>query len=439
MQPATIKRVIRVFIGLVAVLAMATGWVTMQNRPSFAAVSLTPETAPALQAEQIQRGAYLAQVGNCKACHTPRGGPDYIGGVGIETPFGSVMSSNLTPDDLTGIGRWSNADFWRAMHQGRSRDGRLLYPAFPYEHFTRITRQDSDAMWAYLKSLPAKAAPKVEHTLRFPYNTQAALAFWRALYFQPAASWQDDPRQSSEFNRGAYLVEGLGHCAACHSERNALGAVKTHTHLAGGLMEPQGWWAPALRWGQGATEAADTDPGESHAGRVRLLQTGVSMRKTLMGPMAQVVASSTQTIREPDLNAIVTYLQGLPVEAGASKWLAYPAKFDKAEPALMAQGSKLYSEHCAACHGEHGEGKVGAYPALAGNRGVTLAYAGNTVKAIQNGGYAPSTQANPMPYGMPPFRHILSDEEIAAVATYIRQSWGNQASIVRGVALEQGQ
>jgi mono/diheme cytochrome c family protein len=308
-----------------------------------------------------------------------------------------------------------------------------LYPAFPYEHFTHITRQDSDDLWAYLKSLPAISEPKPEHALRFPYNTQVALAVWRALYFQPAAPWQDQPNQSAQVNRGAYLVEGLGHCAACHSERNALGAVSKYAHLTGGLMNPQGWWAPSLRWGKGGGGASTLATSELSSERVRLLQTGVTAHKVLMGPMAQVVATSTQFIREPDLQAMVDYLQGLESQAAPRE------PFVKEEPALIAQGAQLYTDHCASCHGDQGQGQAGAYPALAGNRGVTLAHAGNTLKAIQNGGYAPSTPAHPRPYGMPPFRHQLSDEEIAAVATYIRQSWGNQASPVRGLALGQGQ
>ena len=433
MQQSTMRRAARVLAGLVVLGAMGAAWVMLQNRQSYENVDVTPAAAPAMQAAQIERGAYLAQVGNCKGCHSPRGGPAYIGGVAIETPFGSVMSSNLTPDELTGIGRWSNADFWRAMHLGRSRDGQLLYPAFPYEHFTRITRQDSDDLWAYFKSLPAESAPKAAHALRFPFNTQAALAVWRALYFKPAPSWQDNPKQSAETNRGAYLVEGLGHCAACHSERNALGAVQAGAHLAGGLMTSQGWWAPSLRWGKAAGETAEASTLEATTERVRLLRTGITSHKALMGPMAQVVATSTQHIREPDLQAMVVYLQSLPAQESAR------TSITKAEPDVMAQGAKLYTEQCATCHGEQGQGRAGAYPALAGNRGVTLAHAGNVIRTIQNGGYAPSTQANPRPYGMPPFRHTLSDEEIAAVATYIRQSWGNLASPVHGVSLGQSQ
>ena len=413
---------------LLALILLATGlgaWVWWQNHQTDGPVTETPLLAPPLHTQAIARGAYLTQVGNCKGCHTARGGADFAGGLAIETPFGAIVSSNLTPDAQSGIGRWSNADFWRALHHGRSADGRLLYPAFPYEHFTHLTRQDSDALWAYFQSLPAQSTPPAVHTLRFPYNTQAALAVWRALYFKPAAPWADQPDQDAAWNRGAYLVEGLGHCAACHSERNAMGAIRPETHLAGGLMRPQGWWAPTLRSEGNATPVSETE-------QLALLQTGVSAHKVLMGPMAQVVASSLQHVKTADLQAMVQYLQGLPPVASP------PMAVATANQAVMALGKKVYEDHCAQCHGDQGQGKPPAYPALAGNRGVNQAMASNVVKAIQNGGYAPSTQTNPRPYGMPPFRYTLNDEEMAAVATYIRQSWSNRASPVAGVALASG-
>ena len=410
-------------LALIALVVAGGAWVGFHHQASQGPTNETPALAPALQTAQVARGAYLAQAGNCKGCHSPRGGPDYVGGVPIETPFGAVMSSNLTPDNSTGIGRWGNADFWRALHEGRSADGRLLYPAFPYEHFTHITRQDSDALWAFFKSLPAVSEPRSEHNLGFPYNTQWALAVWRALYFKPAAPWQEAPNQDAAWNRGAYLVEGLGHCAACHSERNALGAVPSGTQLAGGWMKPQGWWAPSLRWGQASGAAGPNTPeqtAEQTAERVRLLQTGVSNHKALMGPMAQVVATSTQYLEAADVQAMVHYLQSRPALPDNT-----PAPvMAKAPASVMAQGQTIYKAHCAACHGEQGQGEPGVYPALAGNRGVTQAHAGNMLKAIQNGGYAPSTRLNPRPFGMPPFRQTLSDDEIAAVATFVRQSWG---------------
>ncbi len=193
----------------------------------------------------LARGAYLARAGNCQDCHTPRGAAPYSGGRGIPTPFGTVYSSNLTPDAATGIGTWNAAEFRRALHNGRSRGGRLLYPAFPYDAYTRISDADADALFAYLRSLPPVVQPNRPHALRFPYDTQWALALWRALHFRPGR-FEPQPARSAEWNRGAYLVQGLGHCSACHAGRNALGASRDAAGLAGGLIPLQNWYAPAL-------------------------------------------------------------------------------------------------------------------------------------------------------------------------------------------------
>ncbi|MEZ0308760.1 MAG: c-type cytochrome, partial [Ramlibacter sp.] len=198
-----------------------------------------PITPPS--GEKVARGAYLAKAGNCMACHTERGGAPFAGGRAIDTPFGTVYSSNLTPHRDEGIGSWSPDHFWRALHNGRSRDGRLLYPAFPYPNYTLVTRTDSDAIYDYLRSLPPAARANTPNRLRWPYNTQAALAVWRALYFSPGTH-EADLAQSAEWNRGAYLVQGLGHCSACHSPRNALGANSDMMDLSGGLIPMQNWY-----------------------------------------------------------------------------------------------------------------------------------------------------------------------------------------------------
>ena len=185
--------------------------------------SAAHDSSVALTPERVQRGAYLARAGNCAACHTERGGAAYAGARAIATPFGTVYSSNLTPDATDGIGTWSAGDFWRALHNGRSRNGRLLVPAFPYPNYAQVTREDSDALYAFLRTLPAVRQPNRRHELRFPYDGQIALAVWRALFFRPEV-FEAQPGKTAEWNRGAYLVRGLGHCSACHSTRNALGA-----------------------------------------------------------------------------------------------------------------------------------------------------------------------------------------------------------------------
>eukprot|EP01036_Dinobryon_divergens_P039868 gene39868-52623_t len=255
----------------------------------------TLQSTPAL----VQRGEYLARVGNCMACHTTQGGAPFAGGRGIETPFGVVHSSNLTPDKAHGIGSWTSAEFWRAMHHGRSKDGRLLYPAFPYPNYTQVTREDSDAIFAYLQSQPAVADPNRAHALRFPYNTQAALGVWRALFFTPGAQ-PPEPIQTAEYNRGAYLVNGLGHCSACHVPRNALGGNGDMLNLSGGLIPMQNWLAPSLLDpAQGGVQDWAVDD------IAALLQTGRAANGAIAtGPMAEVVQHSTQHWADADLHAV---------------------------------------------------------------------------------------------------------------------------------------
>ncbi|MBO9651506.1 MAG: c-type cytochrome [Variovorax sp.] len=373
---------------------------------------------------QVERGRYLALAGNCAGCHTARGGAPYAGGNGIETPFGTIYASNLTPDAKTGIGRWNADHFWRAMHHGRSRDGRLLYPAFPYTSFTHITREDSDAMYVWLRTLPPTTQPNREHDLDFPYNTQAALAVWRALYFSPgreeAKAPEDGAYPSAEWHRGAYLVRGLGHCAACHGSRNAMGATDAAHALAGGMLPGGKWYAPAL---DAASEAGVA--GWSTDEVVALLKSGRTEHASVSGPMAEVVYRSTQHLRDEDLRAMATYLQALPARPEPSQ---EPAA--RRSDSLMKRGERIYAQQCAWCHGERGEGVPGAFPRLAGNRAVSLANPANLVQIVRRGGYPPVTEGNPRPYGMPPFGQFLDDAEIAAVLTYVRGSWGNDAAEV---------
>lgn len=368
--------------------------------------------------ELIARGAYLARAGNCMACHTARGGEPYAGGRAIETPFGAVYTSNLTPDEQSGIGSWSPAHFWRAMHNGRSKDGRLLYPAFPYTSYTQVTREDSDALFAYLRSRPAVFSPNQTHALQFPFNSQAALAIWRALYFKPGV-YQPEPNRNAAWNRGAYLVQGLGHCSACHAARNALGATTAGPDLAGGLIPVQNWYAPSLASPHEAG-VADWDMQEI----VDLLKNGVSKNASVAGPMAGVVLGSTQYLTPDDLAAMAQYLKQLPPLTSAKP----PVISSATNAAGSAAGAKLYEQHCAGCHGIKGDGVPNAYPALAGNRAVTMPQTANLVQIVLHGGFAPATQGNPRPFGMPPFVLVLSDSEIAALLTHLRQSWGNQAS-----------
>ena len=307
------------------------------------------------------------------------------------------------------------------MHNGRSRDGRLLYPAFPYPNYTRMTRGDSDAIYAWLRTLEPVSRPNEPHTLRFPYDSQLALAVWRALFFEPQVQ-EPEPGRSVQWNRGAYLVNGLGHCNACHSGRNLFGATSGTLDLSGGLIPVQNWYAPSL---QAADEAGVADWGLNDI--IDLLGTGVSQRGSVTGPMASVVFRSTQHLSPSDLEAMAAFLKTLPqvpapVPPQAASTGAYRG--------TMEQGRKIYESDCAGCHGDQGEGVPGAYPPLAGNRAVTLDPPANLVRIVLGGGFPPATAGNPRPYGMPPFATALGDSDIAAVLTMIRRNWGNSGTPV---------
>ena len=297
-------------------------------------------------------------------------------------------------------------------------------PAFPYTHFNLVTRPDADALWAYLRSLPPVAQANQPHALRWPYGSQAALAVWRALFFQPLAGAAAPTQTDARLQRGAYLVNGLGHCSACHGSRNLLGGSSALGADAGGSQLPgQRWQAPSLTDPQqlalGTRDAAEL---------VRLLQTGLSDRAAVMGPMADVVADSTQHLPTADLQAMVAYLQSLAPQTHSAPAAPRAAARD---PAVMDRGRQLYADHCVACHGSQGQGAPGIYPALARNPGVTLPDATNLVQAITGGGFAPATAGNPRPYGMPGFD--MPHDDLAALATWLRASWGHDAPPVSAV------
>ncbi|HYI88037.1 MAG TPA: cytochrome c [Burkholderiales bacterium] len=408
-------RILLVGVLALALLAGLVAWLNLRGEDGI------PDAPPPFvpTAGQVKRGEYLARAGNCIACHTARGGAPYAGGRAVRTPFGTVYSTNITPDAKTGIGTWTPAHFWRALHNGRSKDGRLLYPAFPYPEYTLVTREDADAIFAFLSSVPPVAQVPRPHELRFPYNSQVALAVWRALFFQPE-KFETDAAKPPDWNRGAYLVRGLAHCVACHSSRNALGGTNDQLELSGGVIPMQGWYAPSLT---SPREAGVADWDAAHV--VQLLKTGVSPRGSVMGPMAEVVYRSTQYLADEDLRAMAVFLKALP-PATSSRASADQRMTDE----VRTRGGRLYEQHCAQCHGDQGEGALGAYPALAGNRAVRMDVPANVIRAVLSGGYLPATAGNPRPYGMPPFAHTLGDAEIADVVSFIRGSWENGAAPV---------
>jgi mono/diheme cytochrome c family protein len=350
---------------ILGVVLIGLWWFQPADRQSGEA----PRPAYAPPNDAIERGRELVTLADCRSCHTARGGASFAGGHAIPTPFGIFYAPNITPDAQTGIGRWSAEDFWHALHNGYAKDGTLLYPTFPYTNYTKISRRDADDMFAYLHSVPAVSQVNRAHELRSPYNHRLLLVAWRYLFFRPGV-YESDPARPSEWNRGAYLIQGLGHCSACHEARNALGAIRSKHNPSGGLV--LSWYAPALTSSHeaGVQNWNDTDI-------VQLLETGqtgtspASTSASTMGPMAQVVHDSLQYAHDEELQAMAVYLKALPDTAPRSSESLFQAQ-RVASVAMLSDGEAVYKKQCAHCHGERGEGRLPAAPPLAGNRALTL-------------------------------------------------------------------
>ena len=378
--------------------------------------------AAATDADQIKQGQYLVQAGDCVACHTAPGGALMAGGRAMPTPFGTLYSSNITPDPEAGIGKWTADNFYNMLHTGRSPDGGLIYPAMPFPEYTKVTRPDSDAMFAYLRSVPAVHLPNKENQLSFPYNNRELILGWRTLFFNEG-EYKPNPDRSAEWNRGAYLVEGLGHCTMCHSPINALGGNSQSKEFEGGLIPMQNWYAPSLvsnkEAGLGDWSIEDI---------ADLLRGGISKRGAVYGPMAEVTYNSLQYMTEADTRAMAVYLKSLGKGSALEKESSAVAVSE--DSLLMTLGKTIYMAQCASCHGAQGKGAAPYYPPLAGNQSIQMQSAVNPIRMVLNGGYPPGTAQNPQPYGMPPFAQNLTDDEVAAVVTYIRASWGNRGAAI---------
>jgi mono/diheme cytochrome c family protein len=380
------------------------------------------QTADPAAADVIAKGKYLAQAGDCVACHTSPGGKLFAGGRAMPTPFGTLFTSNITPDTETGIGKWTADQFYSMMHTGRMPDGGLLYPAMPFASYTKVTRQDSDAIFAFLKSAAPVNQKNRPHDLSFPYSNRSLIIGWRTLFFTEG-EYKPDPTKSDEWNRGAYLVQGLGHCGMCHTAINALGGSSESRAFEGGLIPMQNWYAPSL------TSNKEGGLGDWSIEEISdLLRTGVSKRGAVYGPMAEVTYNSLQYLTEADTRAMAVYLKSLADRSAPDR---SPPSTTAAESSLLLRlGQTIYADKCASCHGTQGEGKPPHYPPLAANQSIEMVSAVNPIRMVLNGGYPPGTAANPMPHGMPPFAQSLSDDEVAAVVTYIRVSWGNRGTAV---------
>jgi mono/diheme cytochrome c family protein len=359
----------------------------------------------------VRRGRYLAIAGDCASCHTRRGGQPFEGGLGLQTPFGVIYTPNLTGDRLTGMGKWTPDEFYRALHQGVGRKGSRLYPALPYTHFTIVSRADSDAILAFLKTVPGVRYSRPASRLLFPVNLRASLVGWDALAFTPHA-FRPDPAMSRGWNRGAYLVEGLGHCGACHTPRNFLGAELESRAYQGARIDND--VAPDL-----TANARTGLRAWSEAEIAEYLRTGRNSHANASGPMAEVVTYSTSLMSNDDLRAIATYLKALP--ASPTRRSAAP------EPSAMRAGSAIFSDACTACHLPGGKGQPRLIPPLPGSAVTQQQDPAAVIRLILAGGRTAPTLSRPGFPAMPSFAWKLTDQEVADVATYVRNAWGNNA------------
>jgi len=362
---------------------------------------------------ELARGRELARVGDCVACHTAPGGKPFAGGLRLATPFGDIATPNLTPDEETGLGRWTADEFARALHDGIGRNGMRLYPAFPYPYYTKVTRRDADAILTFLRSLTPVRNAVPRDTLPFPYDIRLAMAGWNMLFFKPG-EFTPDPARSAEYNRGAYLVEGLGHCGACHTPMNQFGANDAGAFLQGNRL--QGWFAPNItsdaRLGLGAWSIDEI---------VTYLQTGRNARTQASGPMAEVITNSTALMRPEELRAMAIYLKERPAPATPA-----PAPLPANDP-RMVSGAALFIDNCTACHTRTGEGVALMFPRLAGSQIVQQGDPTTLLRVVLQGTRGAATSGAPTAPAMPSFAWRLSDTQAADVVTYIRNSWGNAA------------
>jgi mono/diheme cytochrome c family protein len=392
------------------------------NTLLFAQPKTAPQAPPApsvanpLDAPQAQidKGRYLVQLGDCVACHTDKGGERFAGGRKVETPFGTLLSANITPDPQTGIGRYNADTFYRALHEGIDHEGRHLYPAFPYNYYTKVSREDSDAMFAYLRTIAPVNKEVHRNQLPFPFNIRGLMVVWNAMFLDKG-NYQPDASKPPEWNRGAYLVEGLGHCEACHTAKNMLGAPKKDKAFQGGIFGE--WFAPDI------TANQRTGIGAWHDDALReFFRRGTNVHSAASGEMGEVVAFSTSQMNDADVAATIAYLRTIAPSPDA--------KVDAPDQKVMKQGEAIFQDNCAACHRMDGSGVPRYFPPIKGDSNVQQDDPTSLIHFVLAGTRKVPVDAAPTPLSMPAFDWKLSDQQVAAVLTYVRNSWGNSASPV---------
>jgi len=394
----------------------------MMRRPLATAVLFVGLTGNAFAQDtqsfdRIERGRYLAVLGDCAGCHTASHGAPFAGGVALQTPFGTLVAPNITSDPETGIGNMTNDEFLAVLHEGRGHDGKRLYPAMPYPAYTKMTDDEVLALRAYFGTVAPVNNRVVSNQLPFPLNIRLAMAFWNGLNFTPGR-YQPNPQKSALWNRGAYIVEGPAHCGTCHTPKTLLGGDKNSAALTGATL--QGWFAPDItndqRKGIGGWSTDDL---------VQYLKTGTNKWTLASGPMAEAVSHSTSRMNDDDILAIATYLK----DSGEASASARPESVAAGNNAMRA-GAAIYKDSCAACHKDSGEGEINLFPRLAGSALVQSDDPTTLVRVVLHGTRSVSTAGAPTAPAMPAFDWRLEDAQVAAVLTYVRNNWGNAAGPV---------
>ncbi len=400
-----------------------TPGVPQSTAPGSAGTLAAPGSAAAESAgssvpgsSPIDRGKYLVTAGNCISCHTRPGGTPFTGGRPFVTPFGTIFSTNITPDNATGIGQWKAADLRRAMHEGQAPDGRRFFPAFPYTSFTKVTDADVDDIYAYLRSLkPARYTPPQNSLL---LRQRWGMTMWNAMFFVPAR-FTPDASKSAEWNRGAYLVDGLGHCGACHTPRNAFMAEVSSRAYSGGSGIMDEVAKDELRpWsGVNLTSAKEGLAAWSVADLTKYLKTGFCARAGTFGPMNEVIVNSLKQMTPEDIKAMAVYIKSLPA-------------FDSDTAAVSAEqakpGESIYKDRCEKCHLSSGRGGMFTGPPLSASAVVQSDDPASLINIILYGPSVPKEVTLGAWETMKGYRDILNDEDTAAVANYLRGSWGNR-------------
>lgn len=385
--------------------------------------------APDADQQQIARGEYLAHAGDCIACHTARNGKPFAGGLPIATPLGKIYSTNITPDAKTGIGTWSFDDFAALMRHGETKAGYAVYPAMPYPSYSRVNDADMHALYAYFQHgvAPVEQANR-DNGIPWPLSMRWPLKIWRAMFAPTPAPFADVAGDEVSVARGAYLVEGLGHCGSCHTPRGvalqekALSERDGAIYLAGGGAI-DGWIAPSLRneSGGGLAEWSEADIEE-------FLRTGRNHRSASFGAMNDVIVDSTQFMSDADRKSIAQYLKSLPARRTDAKPYAYDPAISKVlytGDVPQVPGAQIYLDRCAGCHRSNGGGNGKAFPALAGNAVLQTANPTSAIHIVLSGGAMPATRTAPSTQTMAPYADVLNDQQVADVVSFIQTSWGN--------------